>query len=118
MTVAEWLSCEEAIDMLRHVKQHRGMRKQAKQRRQRLYSAACCRRVLPLVGDSRCGQCIEVVERFADCLATRDELQAAKAEANAIWLAGAPTDTLFACLEACYESNDEMRVSTTTISAV
>src|SRR5215211_4670298 len=81
MTEAEWLSCEVALDMLRHVKQHRGMRKLAKQRRQRLFSAACCRRVLPLLGDGRCDHCIEVVERFADGLATRDELQAAEATA-------------------------------------
>ena len=99
MTESEWLVCEEPLDMLRYIKQHRGMRRQNKQRKQRLFSVACCRRIWPLIVNDRSRHCIEVVERFADAQATSEELQAAEAEASAIWLKGAGNDTLFACLQ-------------------
>jgi hypothetical protein len=118
MTEAEWLACNDAIEKLIFIKQHRGIRRQKKQRKQRLFSAACCRRILPLIGNNRCQYCVEVTERFADDQATSEELQAAEAEANAVWLTDAANSALLACLQACYKSNDGMHVSTTTIEAV
>src|SRR5215510_11370184 len=98
MNEAEWLACQYPTDMLRFIKQHRGMRRRKKQRKQRLFSVACCRRIWPLIVNDQSRCCIEVVERFADDQATSEELQAAEAEASASWLKDAPNAALFACL--------------------
>src|SRR5438105_523760 len=90
MTEAEWLTREDPEDVLRFIKQHRGMRRQEKQRKQRLFSGACCRRTWPLIGKDRSRACVEVAERFADGRATGEELRAAEAEASAVWSEGRP----------------------------
>jgi hypothetical protein len=118
MTEAEWLACGDPHVLLSCVKQHRGMRRPRKQRRQRLFSVACCRRIWSVIPSDRSRACVEVAERFADGQATEDELRAAEKEASAIWQADAPNDGLFACLQACYERNDGYHVSTTVVSAV
>jgi hypothetical protein len=118
LTEAEWLSCAEATKLLLFVRQHRGMRRETKQRKQRLFSVACCRRIWPLIENEGSRGSIEVVERFADDQATSEELQAAEAEASAGWLKNAADDALFACVQVCYKKNDGLHVSTTTISAV
>jgi hypothetical protein len=118
MTEVEWLACQEPQDMLIFIKQHRGMRSQKKQRNQRLFSVACCRRIWPLIVNDRSRRCVEVFERFADGQATDEERQAAEAESRATWLTDAADDTLLACLHLFGKSNDGLRVSTTTISAV
>jgi hypothetical protein len=117
MTEAEWLACEEPTDMLLFIRQHRGMRRQKKQRKQRLFSVACCRRIWPLIGDARLRSCVEVAERFADGRATSEELRAAEAEASAVWSKRAADDALFACVQVCYERNDGLHVSTSALSA-
>jgi hypothetical protein len=118
MTEAEWLTREDPEDLLRFIKQHRGMRRQKKQRKQRLFSVACCRRICPLIGNDRSRACVEVAERFADGRATSEELRAAEAEASAVWSKCAADDALFACVQVCWKSDNGMHVSTTTISAV
>jgi hypothetical protein len=118
MTDAEWLACADPIDLLRFIKQHRGMRRPKKQRKQRLFSVACCRRIWSLIVDERSRGSVEVVERFADDLATKEELQAAEAEANANWLKNAGAGASFACDQLFWKNGDGMHVSTTTISAV
>jgi hypothetical protein len=118
MTEAEWLACEIPTDALRFIKQHRGMRRQKKQRKQRLFSVACCRRIWPLIGNDRCRACVEVAERFADGQATSEELRAAEAEASAVWSNRAADDALFACVQVCWDRNDGMHVSTSALSAV
>jgi hypothetical protein len=118
MTEAEWLACEDPTDVLLFIKQHRGMRRQKKQRKQRLFSVACCRRIWPLIGDHRSRACVEVAERFADGRATGEDLRAAEAEASAVWANGAADDALFACVQVCWKSDDGLHVSATTVSAV
>src|SRR5262245_48408517 len=118
MTEEEWLSCADATKLLLYIKQHRGMRRQTKQRKQRLFSVACCQRIWTLIKNEGSRGSIEVVERFADNQATSEELQAAEAEAFANWSMNAANDALFACVQVCYKNNDGLHVSTTTISAV
>src|SRR5262245_16583388 len=118
MTEAEWLACEDPIDMLRFIKGHRTMRRQVKQRKQRLFSVACCRRIWSLIVSDEDRSCVEVAERFADNQATREELDAAEAKANAIWQEDAADDARFACLPLFWKDVDGLAVSTSTISAV
>jgi len=118
MTEAEWLACDDPTGMLLFIKQRRTMRKQVKHRKQRLFSVACCRRLWSLIDNERSRHGIEVVERFADGLATSEELQVAETEAYAIWLKNAGIDTPFACLQLFGKDVNGLHVSTTTISAV
>ena len=118
MTEAEWLNCNDPHDMLRFVKGHRGMRKQKKQRQQRLFSVGCCRRIWSLIPNGRSRFCVEVAERFADGNATVAELRAADKEASGICTLNGPSEPLFSCAQVCYENNDGQHVSTTTMSAV
>jgi hypothetical protein len=118
MTEAEWLACEDPTKMLLFIKGHRTMRKPAKQRKQRLFAVACCRRLRPLLDDERTRRCIEVVESFADARATTEELQGAETETSEIWLKAAADDTAFACHQLCAKVVDGLHVSTSAISAV
>jgi hypothetical protein len=118
MTEAEWLACEDPLDLLLFIRQHRGMRRQTKQRKQRLFSAACCRRIWALISDPASRASVEVAERFADGLVTGEELRAAEGVVVSAWLKAAADDALFACVHACRATDDGLGVSTTTISAV
>jgi hypothetical protein len=74
MTEAEWLACEDPIRMLYFIKQRRTMRRPIKQRKQKLFSVACCRRIWSLFANEQTRRSIEVVERSADGGATGEEL--------------------------------------------
>ena len=81
MTEEEWLAAKDITDLTHHPKCRN-------ERKRRLLSCACCRRVLPLLPDKRFGQVIAECERYADgeikwpamiavrkvCRAARDEL--------------------------------------------
>jgi hypothetical protein len=118
VTEAEWLACGDPEAMLRLIKQRRTMRRQTKQRKQRLFSVACCRRIWPLIANVEGRRCVEVAERFADNQATNEELGAAEAKANAIWREDAADGARFACLRLCGKEVDGLFVSTMTLSAV
>ena len=77
MTEAEWLACDRPGPLLLHVGD-----KRADPRRSRLLNCACARRVWHLLTDPRSRLAVEVAERFADGLATAEELEAARKEAD------------------------------------
>jgi hypothetical protein len=69
MTEAEWLTATDPGPMLAF------LRGKASDRKLRLFACACARRVLDLLAAQRdSGKTIEFAERFADGLATRNEL--------------------------------------------
>ncbi|MCI0463228.1 MAG: hypothetical protein L0Z62_40290 [Gemmataceae bacterium] len=71
MTEAEWLACSNPAPMLAL------LRGKLSDRKLRLFGAACCRRVEHLQDGHRCGNLIEVIERHADGLASKVELDEA-----------------------------------------
>jgi hypothetical protein len=69
MTEAEWLACEDPTRMLEF------LRGKVSERKLRLIACAVVRQIWEYVAqDSRSRQSVEVAERFADGLATADEL--------------------------------------------
>ncbi len=54
-------------------------RRKAGSRRLRLFACACCRHIWHLIPDQRSRRTVEIAERFADGLATRNEMAAARA---------------------------------------
>jgi hypothetical protein len=77
MTEAEWLACTELGPLLEY------LREKASDRKLRLFACACFRRIWHLLLDERSRKAVEVVERFAEGLATEEELAAARSAANA-----------------------------------
>jgi hypothetical protein len=75
MTEAEWLASSDLNAMLEHLGE------QISPRKLRLFACACCRRVWDLLHEPACRQAVVVAERFADGLATKEELMAARNEA-------------------------------------
>jgi hypothetical protein len=79
MIEAEWLACSDPKPMLALV------RGKVSERKLRLFAAACCRHIWDLLRDKRCRLAVEVAERFADGLATLEELTAAHAACEQAW---------------------------------
>jgi len=110
MTEAEWLACRSPEPMLEHLR-HLGL---LSDRKLRLFAAACCRRIWRFLKGTDGRALVECAERFADGLASREELgsatEAAKARdtstvgppaaanAVAIWL-GSPNTLPFGPLD-------------------
>jgi hypothetical protein len=76
-TEEEWRSSSDPLRLLKRLNGQMGPR------RLRLFAAACCRRLWPLLSDERSRRAVEVAERFADGRATRAELRTARDEAQA-----------------------------------
>src|SRR5262245_50164409 len=85
MTEQEWLTCLEPERMLTFLHERKviSIHGEFGERKLRLFAAACCRRVWPLLRDERSRRAVEVAERHADGLADDRELEAAGAGARA-----------------------------------
>ena len=77
MTGTDWLACASPEEMLEF------LRGKGSERKLRLFACACCRRIWHLLPDSGSRQAVEVAERFADGLASAEELEEAACAAQA-----------------------------------
>lgn len=73
MTEQEWLACGDVERMLSWSGRTRNVTK----RKSRLFAAACCQRIWPLLTDEASRNAVEVTQRFADGLADHRELETA-----------------------------------------
>jgi hypothetical protein len=104
VTEADWLAATDPGPMLAF------LRGRASGRRLRLFAAACCRRVWPLLTDERSRSAVEVAERFADGIADALELQRAAEQARAVMHAAeAAVDRLEQEHDAAYRRLDVAR---------
>lgn len=71
MTEREWWACTSPLKMLLF------LRGKVSERKLRLFAAACCRTIWPLLPPGRGEHAVEVAERYADGLATAGELAGA-----------------------------------------
>ena len=81
MTEAEWLATDNVAAMLEYLSPAspasdpwKHSERPASPRKLRLFACACCRLVWPQLTDPRSRRAVEVAERFADGLATSEEL--------------------------------------------
>ena len=85
----EWLRCKDSDRMLAFLLSapmapaHAPRQRRAAARKLRLLACACCRRIDDLVIDDRSRSALEVSERFADQLASEQDLHDAQEEATA-----------------------------------
>jgi hypothetical protein len=77
MTESQWLASANTQAMIAVV------RDKGSERIWRLFAVACARVVEDRMRDARSRSALDIAERFADGLATREELQAARAQAEA-----------------------------------
>jgi hypothetical protein len=80
MTEAEWEGGTDPLPMLTFLKGA----KRLTARKARLFVCACCRRIWPLLGEEGSRKAVEVAERFADGLATSNQLLRANRQAGAV----------------------------------
>jgi hypothetical protein len=79
MTEQEWLACTDPREMLAAL-QADGL---LPERKARLFAAACCRRIWPLLDEGPARRAVEVAERYADGRAEEGELADAASGAEA-----------------------------------
>src|SRR5262245_22343838 len=80
MTEAEWLACTNPQPMLEF------LRRQASDRKVRLFAVACCRRVWASLEHEEFRDAVLTAESFADGVADRAEMLAAHEKARAIFV--------------------------------
>jgi len=85
MTEAEWLACTDPQKMLEFLREKREyLWGRVTERKLRLFSVACCRRIWHLFTDQRSQWAIEVVEQFVAGKATKAEMRQAVEAAWAV----------------------------------
>jgi len=72
MIEQEWLECDDIPKLLEY------LIGRASSRKFRLFGCACCRRIWHLLVDERCWNAVGVAERYADGLATEEEMHLAR----------------------------------------
>lgn len=112
MTESEWVRSTDVGAMIEFLADMAGERKY------RLFACACCRLHWHLLTDARSRHAVETAERFADGLASRDELAAAKEAARAVQtaLAGEPQEVLSACAAAGWVGTGSSKVAAWAVS--
>jgi len=85
VAVAEWLECANPTRLMQCE------RIAATERKFRLFAVACCRRVPALNSDATLAAVVETIERFADRLATEEELRDAHLRADSAYDAAGET---------------------------
>ena len=79
MTEQEWLEGSDPEEMLVGLDELG-----ASDRKARLFLCACCRRIWDLFKDERCREAVEIAERYADGLASDDEIKEAQEVADVV----------------------------------
>src|SRR5437899_1783015 len=88
MTEQEWLECTNPQRLLEHLSG------QAGERKLRLFAAAACRRLWYLHREPPLHEAVSVAERYADGLATAEEVGRAAGEVMPLWISGWYDDTV------------------------
>jgi hypothetical protein len=79
MTEQEWLACADPRRLLDYLEvYHKAARTKGGRRKLRLLACACCRRLWHLAKYDKGRRGVEVAERYADRLAGKEELRAAR----------------------------------------
>jgi hypothetical protein len=79
MTENDWLACADPRRLLDYLEvYHKGARTKGGRRKLRLLACACCRRLWHLAEYDKGRRGVEVAERYADGLAGKEELRAAR----------------------------------------
>jgi hypothetical protein len=72
MTEKEWIECDDVPKLLKYLVER------ASSRKFRLFGCACCRRIWHLLVDERSRNAVGVAERYADGLATEEDMDKAR----------------------------------------
>jgi hypothetical protein len=84
MDEAEWRACAAPGAMLEQLTRLGKAREKQGRRKMRLFACACCRQAWSKLGDERSRDAVAVSERFADGLASAEEMMKAREAADAV----------------------------------
>ena len=84
MTEAEWLACADPNHVLKFLGGN-FLSGSGSERKLRLFTCACCRRIWHLLADERSRRNVEITEKYVDGLASADEANDAMNGADQAW---------------------------------